>query len=120
MTYSLDYMAFVVSSVGECDLARAAAKASSCNGFGCARDVWPLQVLVRVVGTCAMACPVVRWVCGRPREGATPWASGVIATNDKCICRCAGHKYKKLTSSQRNGIYTVLCTVDTLIPFEFD
>ena len=88
MTYSLDYMAFVVSSFWECDLARAAAKASSWNGFGCGLHVWPLQVLVRVVGTCAMACAVS---VGFEQGGtfglvasATPWASGVIATNEHC------------------------------------
>lgn len=35
-------------TVGNFILARAAAKASSCNGFGCALNVRPLQVLVRV------------------------------------------------------------------------
>jgi hypothetical protein len=37
MTYRFGYMAFVVFSVGDNDLARAAAKASSWNGFGCGR-----------------------------------------------------------------------------------
>jgi len=68
-------------SVGELDLARAAAKASSWNGFGCARDVWPLQVLVRVWTTCALACPGVRWHVKLRQEGATLMASGAIAYN---------------------------------------
>jgi len=36
MTYILEYMAFVVLKSVDSDLARAAAKASSWNGFGCA------------------------------------------------------------------------------------
>lgn len=79
MTYSLDYMAFVVSSFGECDLARAAVNASSWNGFGYALHVWPLQVLVRVWTTCAMACPVARWHVKLRQAGATLLALGVIA-----------------------------------------
>jgi hypothetical protein len=59
MAYMFDIRPFF-SLVGECDLARAVAKASSWNGFGCGRDVWPLQVLVRAWTECAMACPVVR------------------------------------------------------------
>jgi hypothetical protein len=59
MTYMFDIRSFVVLLSGECDLARAAAKAISWNGFGCARDfVRPLQVLVRVWTACAMACRV--------------------------------------------------------------
>jgi hypothetical protein len=84
MTYILEYMAFVFS-VGECDLARAAAKASSWNGFGSGRDVWPLQVLVRVWGTCAMACPVARLHVKLRQEGATLRAFGAIAYNVSSI-----------------------------------
>jgi len=82
MEYSWGYIIVFDSLVGECDLARAAVKASSWNGFGCVRVfVRPLQVLVSVVGTCAMACPVVRWHVKLRQAGATPWALGVIATN---------------------------------------
>jgi hypothetical protein len=66
-------------------LARAAAKASSWNGFGCALIVRPLQVLVRVwTELCGgMACE--RWneqggtcaLVARPYS----WAFGVIAYN---------------------------------------
>jgi len=69
-------------SVRQSYLARAAAKGSSWNGFGCALYVRPLQVLVRVVGTCAMACPVARWHVKLRQAGATRWALGVIATNN--------------------------------------
>jgi len=63
-------------------LARAAAKASSWNGFGLSVDfARPLQVLVRVWGTCAMACPMARWHVKLRQEGATPWASGALAAN---------------------------------------
>ena len=79
MTYSLDYMAFVDSHSEERDLARAGVKASSWNGFGCALYVWPLQVLVRVWTTCAMACPVARWHVKLRQAGATLLALGVIA-----------------------------------------
>jgi hypothetical protein len=68
-------------SVGERDLASAAAKASSWNGFGCGRYVWPLQVLVRVWTTCALACPGVRWHVKLRQEGATLRAFGAIAYN---------------------------------------
>lgn len=68
MTYMFDIWRLLFS-VRECDLARAAVKASSWNGFGCARYfVRPLQVLVCGVGTCAWACPVVRWGL-RPSAG---------------------------------------------------
>jgi len=64
-------------------LARAAAKASSWNGFGLSVDfARPLQVLVRVWGTCAMACPMARWHVKLRQEGATPWASGALAANN--------------------------------------
>ena len=81
MEYSWGYIIVFDSLVGECDLARAAVKASSWNGFGCALNVRPLQVLVRVWTTCAMACPVARWHVKLRQAGATPWASGVIAAN---------------------------------------
>lgn len=79
MTYSLDYMAFVDSHSEERDLARAFVKASSWNGLGCVLHVWPLQVLVRVWTTCAMACPVARWHVKLRQAGATLLALGVIA-----------------------------------------
>jgi hypothetical protein len=81
MTYILEYMAFVVS-VKNLLLARAVAKASSWNGFGCARDVWPLQVLVRVWTGCAVACPGVRWHVKLRQEGATLMAFGALAANN--------------------------------------
>jgi len=68
-------------SVGNLILARAAVKASSWNGFGCGLDVWPLQVLVRVWTTCALACPVARGHVKLRQAGATQWASGAIAFN---------------------------------------
>jgi hypothetical protein len=68
------------------DLARAAAKASSWNGFGCGRDVWLLQVLVRVWTTCAVACPGVRWHVKLRQEGATLRAFGAIAYNVPSVC----------------------------------
>lgn len=59
--------------VRERDLARAAVKASSWNGFGCARYfVRPLQVLVRVWNTCAVAWPGVRWHVKLRQEGPYP------------------------------------------------
>lgn len=81
MEYSWGYIIVFCFSVGECDLARAAAKASSWNGFGSARVVRPLQVLVRVWENCAMACPVARWHVKLRLAGATLWASGVITAN---------------------------------------
>jgi len=80
MTYMFDIWRLLFS-VRECDLARAAVKASSCNGFGCGRDVWPLQVLVRVWTGCAVACPGVRWHVKLRQEGATLRAFGAIAYN---------------------------------------
>ena len=68
-------------SVRECDLASAAAKASSWNGFGCGLDVWPLQVLVCVWTTRALAWPGVRWHVKLRQEGPYPWDSGAIAYN---------------------------------------
>jgi hypothetical protein len=80
MTYILEYMAFVWS-VRNLLLARAAVKASSWNGFGCGRDAWPLQVLVRVWTTRALACPVARWHVKLRQEGATLMAFGATAYN---------------------------------------
>jgi len=96
IAYKFDIRPFF-SPVGECDLARAAAKASSCNGFGCALHVWPLQVLVRVWTACAMACAVS---VGFEQGGtcalvasATPWALMAMAPNvgvyDGCGFRSA-------------------------------
>ena len=65
-------------------LARAAAKASSWNGFGCALHVRPLQVLVRVWTTRALAWPGARWHVKLRQEGPYPWASGAIAFNS-CV-----------------------------------
>lgn len=48
MAYMFDIRPFFSSLSGKCDLARAAAKASSCNGFGCGREVWPLQAFAFV------------------------------------------------------------------------
>jgi hypothetical protein len=62
-------------------LASAAAKASSWNGFGCGRDVWPLQVLVRVWTACSVACPGARWHVKLRQEGATLGAFGALAAN---------------------------------------
>lgn len=56
-------------------------KASSWNGFGCGRYVWPLQVLVRVWTTRALAWPGVRWHVKLRQEGPYPWDSGAIAYN---------------------------------------
>ena len=84
MTYMFDIWRLLFS-VGERDLARAAAKASSWNGFGCGRDVWPLQVLVRVWTACAVACPGVRWHVKLRQEGATLRAFGAIAYNVSSI-----------------------------------
>jgi hypothetical protein len=39
------------SPVGECDLARAAVKASSWNGFGCGRYVWAALLFERIEKT---------------------------------------------------------------------
>lgn len=65
-------------------LARAAVKASSWNGFGCARYfVRPLQVLVRVWTTLALAWPVARWHVKLRQAGPYPWASGAIAYNEQ-------------------------------------
>ena len=74
-------------SVRELDLERAAAKASSWNGFGCARIVRPLQVLVRVWTTRALAWTGVRWHVKLRQEGPYLRASGAIAYNNwlKCI-----------------------------------
>lgn len=73
------------SPVGNLLLARAVAKASSWNGFGCGRDVRPLQVLVRVWTACAVACPGVRWHVKLRQEGATLRAFGAIAYNDSGV-----------------------------------
>lgn len=80
MTYILEYMAFVWS-VKNLLLARAAAKASSWNGFGSGLHVRPLQVLVRVWTECAVACPGVRWHVKLRQEGATLMAFGALAAN---------------------------------------
>ena len=109
MEYSWGYIIVFDSQSKECDLARAAAKASSWNGFGCALIVRPLQVLVRVVGTCAMACPVVRWHVKLRQAGATPWASGVIATN-VCVYAVRGIGGFK-NEAQRNVKPDLLRTV---------
>jgi hypothetical protein len=86
MTYMFDIRSFLFS-VRERDLARAAAKASSWNGFGCARYfVRPLQVLVRVWTTRALAWPGVRWHVKLRQEGPYPWASGAIAYNASGVC----------------------------------
>lgn len=81
MKYTLGIFSFLFS-VRECDLARAAAKASFWNGFGCARIVRPLQVLVRVWTTRALAWPGVRWHVKLRQAGPYPWASGAIAYNN--------------------------------------
>lgn len=83
MTYMFDIWRLLFS-VGNLLLARAAVKASSWNGFGCALNVRPLQVLVRVWGTCAMACPVARWHVKLRQAGATPWALSALAANARC------------------------------------
>jgi hypothetical protein len=81
MTYMFDIRSFVVS-FGNLLLERAAAKASSWNGFGCVRYfVRPLQVLVRAWTTRALAWPGVRWHVKLRQEGPYPWASGAIAYN---------------------------------------
>ena len=81
MTYMFDIWRLLFS-VRELDLARAAAKASSWNGFGCGRlFVRPLQVLVRVCTTRALAWPGVRWHVKLRQEGPYPWDSGAIAYN---------------------------------------
>jgi hypothetical protein len=80
MTYRLAIWRLLFS-VQERDLASAAAKASSWNGFGCGLDVRPLQVLVRVWTACAVACPGVRWHVKLRQEGATLWAFGALAAN---------------------------------------
>jgi len=95
MTYMFDIWRLLFS-VGNLILARAAVKASSWNGFGCARIVRPLQVLVRVWGTCAMACPVARWHVKLRQAGATPWALSALAANGRRIC------------ARFNGAYTLL------------
>ena len=79
MTYMFDIWRLCLSRT--LCLARAAVKASSWNGFGCALVVRPLQVLVCVWTTRALAWPVVRWHVKLRLAGATPWASGVIAAN---------------------------------------
>lgn len=91
MAYMFDIRP-VFSRVGNCDLVCAAVKASSWNGLGCALIVRPLQVLVRVVGTCAMACPVARWHVKLRQAGATPWASGVIAYNARMLLSVANNQ----------------------------
>jgi hypothetical protein len=85
MTQMFDLRSFV-GSVKNLFLARAAAKVSSWNGFGCGRDVRPLQELVRVWTGCAVACPGVRWHVKLRQEGATLWAFGALAANDSGAC----------------------------------
>lgn len=83
-------------SVRECDLECAAAKASSWNGFGCVRYfVRPLQVLVRVWTTRALAWPGVRWHVKLRQEGPYLMASGAIAYN----------KYISDTQAFQNGYF---------------
>lgn len=82
MTYMFDIWRLLFS-VRELDLERAAAKASSWNGFGCALHVRPLQVLVRVWTTRALAWPGVRWHVKLRQEGPYLWASGAIAYNTR-------------------------------------
>ena len=101
MEYSWGYIIVFCSLVGNLYLARAAAKASSWNGFGCALNVRPLQVLVRVWTTCAMACPVARWHVKLRLAGATPWASGVIAANASNICDVKCGNYTELNYETR-------------------
>lgn len=79
-----DIRPFVVL-VGNLLLARAVAKASSWNGFGCGLYVRPLQVLVRVWTGCAVACPGVRWHVKLRQEGATLMAFGALAANIKYV-----------------------------------
>jgi hypothetical protein len=88
MTYMFDIWRLLFS-VGNLLLAREDAKASSWNGFGCGRDVWPLQVLVCVWTTRAVACPGVRWHVKLRQGGATLRAFGAIAYNAK-VCVRAG------------------------------
>lgn len=85
MEYSWGYIIVFCSPVGTLFLARADAKASSWNGFGCARIVRPLQVLVRVWTTRALAWPGVRWHVKLRQAGPYPWASGAIAYNVSSI-----------------------------------
>jgi hypothetical protein len=74
-------MAFISPVPSIFVMARAAAKASSWNGFGCARHVWPLQVLVCVWTTRALAYPVARGHVKLRQAGATPWALSALAAN---------------------------------------
>ena len=83
-------------------LARAAAKASSWNGFGCARVVRPLQVLVRVWTTRAVAWPGVRWHVKLRQEGPYPWASGAIAYNVSICVRAGLPKPRPVPDTERN------------------
>lgn len=80
MTYMFDIWRLCLSRT--LCLARAAVKASSWNGFGCARYfVRPLQLLVRVWTTRALAWPGVRWHVKLRQEGPYPLDSGAIAYN---------------------------------------
>jgi len=60
-------------------LARAAAKASSRNGFGCAWICAAIASACARVGELRDGLPRGAAGCARPRAGATPWALGVIA-----------------------------------------
>lgn len=62
-------------------LARAAVKASSCNGFGCARICAAIASACARVDGMRVDCPVARWHVKLRQEGATLWASGAIAYN---------------------------------------
>lgn len=84
MTYMFDIWRLCFSQA--LCLASAAAKASSWNGFGCARYfVRPLQVLVRVLTTRALAWPGVRGHVKLRQEGPYLRASGAIAYNVLCM-----------------------------------
>jgi hypothetical protein len=95
MTYMFDIWRLLFL-VGNLIVARAAAKASSWNGFGCGLDVRPLQVLVRVWTACAVACPGVRWHVKLRQEGATLWAFGALAANVQILAFVWPYEFLKL------------------------
>lgn len=63
-------------------LACAAAKASYCNGFGCARICAAIASACACVDEMRVDCPVARWYVKLRLAGATLWASGAIAYNE--------------------------------------
>jgi hypothetical protein len=73
MTYRIAIWRLLFS-VGNLLLARAAVKASSCNGFGSGKEVRQLNVPVRVWSICAVGLPRA----GKRRAGCRDYGSGLF------------------------------------------